>query len=326
MSETILFVDDEENILNSIKRVFEESELTLLFATNPIEALELCRRGGIGVVVSDNMMPEMRGVELLAHIKEESPLTVRILMTAYADLATALQAINRGEVFRFIVKPWENGELVKEVSEGVARHRILATLQREDEAVLRSLAQTIELKDHYTRGHCDRVASYALMIAGQLDLPSAIKKDIRYGSWLHDCGKIGVPESILNSSGVLTSHDFNTIRKHPEWGAEVAAQAKLSPAVINIIRHHHERFDGTGYPAGLAGEQIPLEARIVAVADIYDALTSTRPYKQAYQSAEARAVMIDSKGSKLDPGLVELFLAALEKIGPEMPDQRSDLS
>jgi putative nucleotidyltransferase with HDIG domain len=312
MSETVLFVDDEENILNALSRVFVDMELDSIFCSSPLKAVEICTGRQVALVVSDNMMPEMYGVELLAKVKEISPLTTRILMTAYADLSTALQAINSGEVFRFIVKPWQEDDLLRSVSEGVARHRIMASLYREDEAVLRSLAQTIELKDLYTRGHCDRVANHALAIADLMGLDDSNKRAIRHGSWLHDCGKIGVPEAILNSTERLTTQEFDTMRHHPEWGALVAEQAMLPGMVINIIRHHHENFDGSGYPDGKAGEAIPVEARIVAVADVFDALTSNRSYRSALQYDEACSILSDLKGTRLDPLLVELFIESLK--------------
>ncbi len=314
MSETVLFVDDEENILNSLRRVFADSALDTRFIGNPLDALTLCRNEPVALVVSDNMMPQMRGVEFLSKLREVSPDTVKILMTAHADLSTALLAINSGEVFRFIVKPWQEGELVKAVVEGIARHRVLSSLKREDEAVLKSLAQTIELKDHYTRGHCDRVARYALTIAVNLDLPEGYCRDIRHGSWLHDCGKIGVPEAILNSTSRLSDQEFSIIRNHPEWGAEVAEQAKLPLTVVNIIRYHHEHYDGSGYPSGLKGESIPLEARIVAVADVFDALTTDRPYKQAFDLPHAKEIMAGLSGNSLDSGLVDLFLMKQEDV------------
>ncbi len=303
----LLFVDDEENILNSIRRVFDDSQLTLLFTESPLQAIEICRSDKIAVIVSDNMMPEMAGIDLLARLKVESPQTVKVLMTGYADLSIALRAINSGEVFRFLVKPWENELLVQTVSESLARYRVLAALQREDEAILRSLAQTIELKDHYTRGHCDRVATYAIGIAEELGMPANRLREICYGGWLHDCGKIGVPEGILNFNGMLTEKEFETVRNHPDWGAEVARQAQLPETVINIIRYHHERFDGSGYPCGLAGAQIPLEARIVTVADVFDALTTDRPYRKGCSLHKGLSVLESLQGVVLDPELVPLF-------------------
>lgn len=315
MNEKVLFVDDEEHVLNSIERLFADSDMGILRAGNAGEALSFFNREEIAVVVSDNMMPGTKGLDFLAGLKVVSPHTVKILMTAYADLPTALEAINSGEVYRFIVKPWENEALVETVEQALNRYRTLKALRREDETILQSLAQTIELKDPYTKGHCARVATYALMIADMLDLPKTLRKDIRYGSWLHDCGKIGVPEAILNFAGPISSGEFETMKKHPEWGAEVARQARLSETVVNIILHHHERYDGTGYPTGLAGDDIPFEARIVTVADIYDALTSERPYRRACSWAQAFETMTAMTGSILDPQLVDVFFLGLKKLG-----------
>jgi putative two-component system response regulator len=216
--ESTLFVDDEEYILNSIERLFVDNSVRMLRAGNAEEALKLMEKEDVAVVVSDNLMPGMGGVELLTKVKEIFPDTIRILMTAHADLPTALDAINRGEVFRFIVKPWENDQLIHTVEDAVNRYRVTRSLKKADDATLLSLAQTIELKDPYTRGHCDRVATYALMIANACNLDKNIKRDIRYGSWLHDCGKIGVPEEILNYNGKLNEKQFEIIKAHPSWG------------------------------------------------------------------------------------------------------------
>jgi putative nucleotidyltransferase with HDIG domain len=180
-----------------------------------------------------------------------------------------------------------------------------------DEAGLRSIAQAIELSDPYTGGHCDRVAAFALKIAGELRLPEGTRRAIKHGSWLHDCGKIGVPEEILKCPGKLSAADFEVVKKHPEWGAEAGRQTNLPEEVIRIILHHHERFDGRGYPTGAKGTEIPLEARIVAVADIFDAMSEDRPYAKGYDLAEAMRVMGVLRGAALDPRLVDLFLAGL---------------
>lgn len=313
MSETILFVDDEENILNSVVRTFVDSDFSILTAPDAARALELMQSRKIAVLVTDNMMPGMSGMELLERVRSVSTDTVKIMMTAYTDLPTVIEAINRVEVFRFIVKPWDNQQLIAIVNEGVQRYRLLDSLRHENEAVLYALAETIELKDPYTKGHCERVAHYALLIAEALGLPEKIKDDIRFGSWLHDCGKIGVPEQILNAPRSLRSDEIMTIHFHPEWGAEVARKARMSPVVINIIRSHHERYQGGGYPENLCGEAIPLEARIVAIADTYDALTSTRPYNEPRSREEAIGILRELSGKELDPELTGIFLAILAK-------------
>ena len=318
MTENVLFVDDEEYVLSALRRVCaDDEEIRAFMAGNAAEALEILKHEEIAVLVSDHRMPGTTGTDLLKQAKAISPDTVKILMTGYADLPTAIEAINICEVFRFIVKPWDNDELLRTVHEGVHRYRLVQSLRREDEAVFRSLGQTIELKDRYTKGHCDRVAGYALMIAEALGLADEVQETIKQGSWLHDCGKIGIPEAVLNFEGALNEREFETIRQHPLWGAEVARQAGLPPAVINIILLHHERFDGKGYPHGMAGTDIPLEARIVAVADVYDALTSDRPYHKAFDRPKAFSVLSGLKGQCLDPELVDLFLGRINPAGNE---------
>ncbi|MBN1547203.1 MAG: response regulator [Syntrophaceae bacterium] len=318
MVETVLFVDDEEHILNALGRLFSDENVRMLRASSAEEALKLIKKGKVAVLVSDNLMPGMNGVDLLSKTKELSPDTMRVLMTGYADLPTAIDAINRSEIFRFITKPWEDRDLINTVEEGIHRYKVVQTLKEADEGSLLSLAQAIELKDPYTRGHCNRVASYALMIADDLHLSKEMKKEIKYGSWLHDLGKIGVPEAILNNKGPLNEEDYETVKKHPAWGADVANQSHLSKVVVNIILHHHERYDGKGYPSGLMSEDIPLEARIVAVADVYDAITTDRPYRKGYPRETAIGIISSLKGKSFDPEIVEVFLHLIrsKKIAP----------
>src|SRR5690349_6114328 len=202
--ETVLFVDDERSYLAYTCSLFQNRGINVLTADCALDALKIVQEQSVAVVVSDNEMPGMRGIELLARIKELSPHTVKIMMTGSADLATTLAAINSGEVFRFVVKPWKKADMLRAVKDGIRRHRVLQSLKREDEFILHSLAQTIELKDASTKGHCDRVATLALRLARALGISDDLQQEIRFGSWLHDCGKIGVPEAILNAERALT--------------------------------------------------------------------------------------------------------------------------
>lgn len=312
MVENILIVDDNRLILDSLRNLLREEKAKLFTACDAEEALTLVQREAIAVVVSDNIMPGMSGLEFLSSLATISANTVRILMSAYADLPTVLSAINRSEVFRFVLKPWRDDEMLSAVREGLRRYRLVQSMLKEDEDVLKSLAQTIELKDPSTRGHCDRVAIYALMIADAMQLPKELQREIKYGSWLHDCGKIGVSEVILNGSGKLSGSEYETMKMHAFWGADVAAKANLSTVACNIIHFHHERYDGTGYPERLIGKNIPLEARIVAVADVYDALTNDRPYRKSYTTKEAIRIMKDMEGTTFDPELSSLFFSLLQ--------------
>jgi putative two-component system response regulator len=314
MNERVLIVDDEANILNSIRRLISQSSLDVeaVFSQNAEEAVGIIRESSVAVVISDNQMPGMSGIDLLSLVASISPRTIRIIMTGYADLATSLAAINRCGVFKFIVKPWDDDNLLDSINESLTRYRILRSLERSDEATLRSLAQTIELKDRYTRGHCDRVASYAIMLADALNLDEGMKKSIKYGSWLHDCGKIGVPEAVLNKEGKLTEEEYEGIRQHPLWGADVARQALLPAEVVNVVLYHHERFDGNGYPSGISGKNIPLEARIVTIADVYDALTTDRSYHRKRTLEGAREIMESMRNTAFDPELIDLFFTLVE--------------
>jgi putative two-component system response regulator len=309
VSDTILFVDDSRVVLETAKDLFSTQGITILTADSALEAIEIIRHQDIAVVVSDNIMPGISGLEFLTRLKEISPESVKILMTGNADLSNALEAINQCEVYRFILKPWNDEELLGIVQEAIRRYHVLISLRREEEDGLRYLAHAIELKDPSTKGHCDRVAIFALQIADVLQLPKEMKREIKYGSWLHDCGKIGLAESILNGTQRLNDKEIETMKMHVDWGADLAAKANLSRIARNIIKHHHERFDGTGYPSGIGGRDIPLEARIVAVADVYDALMSDRPYRTRFSSDEAVAIIKSMQGNALDPVLVDLFLS-----------------
>jgi putative two-component system response regulator len=233
------------------------------------------------------------------------------MMTGSANLATTLAAINSGEVFRFVLKPWKKAEMLRAVRDGIRRYRVLQSIKREDEFILHSLAQTIELKDASTKGHCDRVATLALRLAEAMGIPEEMQQEIRFGSWLHDCGKIGVPEAILSAERGLTDEEFKIIMKHPEWGYEVVRKANLSKTVQEIVLYHHERYDGKGYPYGLAGASIPLEAQIVSAADICDALTMDRPYRKGFNRAELFRQLTVMKGTNLSPDVVDTLFTLL---------------
>jgi response regulator RpfG family c-di-GMP phosphodiesterase len=276
--------------------------------------LDILGQEDVWVVVSDYLMPGMRGIEFLSKVKALRPETIRIMMTAYADLSIAIDAINKSEAYRFVTKPWNNKELIDTVDEALMRYQLIQSLGNADDTVYLSLAQTVELKDPYTKGHCDRVARYAVALAQAAGLNDDMINDIKHGSWLHDCGKIGVPEAVLNFPGRLSEDEMETVQQHPRWGSEVARQAHMSDTVINIILYHHERFDGKGYPSGLEAEHIPIEARIVAIADVFDALFSDRPYRKAYNYDRTIEILHEMTEGHFDPQLIELFLPIAEEV------------
>lgn len=314
IAATVMFVDDEVAVLSALRRLFQETGYNCIFCSSPVEALEIVLKKKIWVVVSDNQMPTMTGIDFLSKLRSLSPDTVRIMMTAYANLGVALSAINCSEAFRFVTKPWDNEELLTLVDEAVARYDMLTSMRSRDELLYRSLAHTVELKDPYTRGHCDRVADYAERLAVAIGVEEPLITCIRHGSILHDCGKIGVPEEVLNFPGKLTLEEFEIIKQHPDWGTQVAREAGLPEAVVNVILYHHERIDGSGYPAGLTGASIPLEARIAAIADVFDAITSDRPYRKGNE-LEGALLIMDTLDGVLDKKLLSVFK---EKVIPEI--------
>jgi putative two-component system response regulator len=308
MSDTVLFVDDEEQVLDSIDGIFSRADMTVIKTASAREAIEIVNQQSVAVIVSDNRMPEMTGIDLLTRIRDISPDTLKILMTAPSDLAEAVDAINNGQLFRFVLKPWDNRFFVKTVQEAVSRYRIIHTIKYGDEAALLSVANDVESKDPFTIGHAERVAHYATKLAELFGLPEDILKAVKYGSYLHDCGKMRVPENILNKRGRLDKDEYEIIKNHPRWGADIAIQAALGERIINIVHYHHERFDGSGYPSGMKGNEIPFEAQIVAVADVYDALTSDRCFRTRFSDEKAVEILLLMRGNVFEPGLIDSFI------------------
>ncbi len=308
MSERVLVVDDDKAVLEFSKHELKGIGCQIVTLNDPVAALSYMGSQEVAVLVTDNNMPVMCGLELIEKANNISSETVKIIMSAYADLSVALCAINQCQVFKFVSKPWKPKEMFETVTDALQRYRTLQTLRRENEDVLRSLAQTIELKDPSTRGHCDRVASFAVELAKILGLSVDMQREIKYGGWLHDCGKIGVPGHVLNAQRKLEADEYELVKNHSNWGADVAKKANLSAVVVNIIQCHHERYDGKGYPDGVQGEDIPIEARIVSVADVFDALSMDRPYRKGLSLEETLDLIISMKGKELDPFLVNLFI------------------
>ncbi|HTY63247.1 MAG TPA: HD domain-containing phosphohydrolase [Acidobacteriota bacterium] len=312
--DQILVVDDDANILRAVERVFHgDADIEVLTATCAGEAMEIIARNPVPVVISDYTMPGVSGIEFLEWAKSAAPESMRILLTGCADLDVAINSINRGEVYRFISKPWNRTELRQLIREALQKHKVVKCLKSKNETSLLSLIRTIELKDPSTKGHSERVAGYALQLADALGISGEERMDFKYGGLIHDCGKIGVPEAVLNKPGELTAEQRELIKQHARWSGELAAMAGLNTRVVNIALYHHERFNGNGYPTGLAGSRIPREARIVALADVYDALASDRPYRKGLSHREIAEYFLNEKGTSFDPQLTDVFIGELER-------------
>ncbi len=321
IKNTILLVDDDPLILESLTRILRLNGLESVTATSGAQALEILKNRHFPLIVSDHRMPDMTGLELMLHIKESHPDVLRILLTAFSEKEVIQKAINQGEIYRFFTKPFDETELISDIKKGLALQlesdaeqiKIRGQLDRSNFETVMALAEAIELKDPYTKGHCSRVRSYSLQIAKAIGLPQDLQSHLIYGALLHDCGKIGVAENILLDQGVLTTDQRKIMEQHTIQGFELThAVGHLKTASL-FIRQHHERWDGRGYPDGLAGEQIHLCSRIIAIADTFDAMTSDRPYRRGMDREQARRILLESRGTQFDSNLVDVFVRILDR-------------
>jgi len=221
-----------------------------------------------------------------------------------------------------IVFARELGDLYRlERARSAELERVLASLQDTYIATMKSLAQVIEAKDRTTRGHLDRTQTYGLALARRVD-PSLATEELGYGFFLHDIGKVGIPEQILCKRGPLSAEEWDVMRTHPLVGAQIVAPIAFLRGAVDLVRHHHERFDGTGYPDGLRGEEIPLAARVFSVADSFDAMTSDRPYRGAMGIERALAEIEGGAGSQFDPEVVRIFVQMMHEDPPGLPGEQ----
>jgi putative two-component system response regulator len=262
------------------------------------------------LIISDISMPQMDGYAFFDAVRQrpEGVTIPFIFLTAHGDRSEVMRGKTIGAE-DYLVKPMSRSELLTAVQSRLARFRQLqlAQLEQSYQASLTALANGIEVRDGYTRGHVDRVTAYTLAIAAGLGWQGKRLSDLRFGAILHDIGKIHVSGSILRKAEPLTQSERDVIKKHPVWGAEMVKDISYLVPTIQVIRHHHERWDGHGYPDGLAGNAIPLDARIVAVADSLDAITTTRPYHHAWPLDRAYQEILASSGTQFDPRVVNAF-------------------
>jgi putative nucleotidyltransferase with HDIG domain len=365
---TVLFVDDETNILKALQRLLRIEDMNVLCASRAAEALDLLEKHPTQVVVTDQRMPEMSGVDFLARVREHYPDVVRMMLTGYTEMNVAVDAINRGEIYRLITKPWNDDELratirqafdhadlkaeIKRLNqvtreqnfklqdmnrnlEGKVRDRTKQLAEKHQQLrtayvqTIRALAEAVDAKDAYTRGHSERVGVYASKIAREMSFAKDFIERVYIAGLLHDVGKIGVRDAVITKPDRLTLEEYEEIKAHPEIGAKILEPVDFLKDVAPCVRHHHEWYDGSnrGYPDQLRGEQIPLPSRIILVADTVEAMTSDRPYRKALP-LEAVVSEIDKySGSQFDPQVTVAFLRLLEREaeGFIQKDQKFDI-
>jgi putative nucleotidyltransferase with HDIG domain len=352
----VLFLDDEPNILKAIQRLLRNEPMRVLTATDPNEALDILRETPTQVVVTDQRMPSMSGVDFLSAVRDQHADVVRIMLTGYTEMNIAVEAINKGEIYRLITKPWNDDELRSTLRQAFDHHDLkteikrLNTVAREQNfklqdmnrnlegkvrqrtkqlalknqelstayiQTIRALAEAIDAKDHYTRGHSERVAVYASRMARRMNMRKELVERVYFSGLLHDVGKIGIPDAIITKPSRLSKEEYLEMQKHPEIGAKILEPVQFLKHIIPCVRHHHEWFDGSssGYPMRLAGDQIPQPSRIIVVADTVEAMTSDRPYRKALPLDVVVRELHKYSGTQFDPKCVEAFLSLLEDEG-----------
>ncbi len=276
----ILLIEDDPQAVGILEPILISKGFTVVVARDGVEGLEKVRLVGPDILLCDIHMPRMDGLQVCRQMKSDPATRIIpiVMLTAFSDLDKKLEALEAG-ADDFVNKPYNTLELITRLR-SLLRVKYLNEQLDNAEDVLFAMARAIEAKDSYTQGHVERVSKLAVRLGEHLHLSSEEKDALRKGGVLHDIGKIGVPDKILNKAGALTTEERLIIRMHPAQGAKICEKLKTMRGAIPVIRHHHERLDGTGYPDHLSGNEIPLLARIMTIVDIYDALTTTRSYRK----------------------------------------------
>lgn len=319
---TILLVDDEVNNLQLLKRTLRQ-DYNILTASNGKEALEIVEDKGkeISLIVSDQKMPEMQGTEFLKQVSGDYPDIVKILLTGHLDVDAIVDSINDCHLYQYIVKPFDPTELKMTIESGIQKFDmvnnkvvILKDLRELFYKTIKLIAAALDAKDPYTHGHSMRVTLYSMILAKELNLDDTMLEEIETAGLLHDIGKIGIPQNILCKPGRLNDEEYTIMKSHPAQAEKMLQGIKKLTVISNWLRTHHEKWDGSGYPQGLKGEEIPLSGRIISLADTYDAMTSTRSYRKALSHETAIDEINRCAGTQFDPVLAELFIKVQDKI------------
>jgi response regulator RpfG family c-di-GMP phosphodiesterase len=325
-------VDDEPHLRSILARLLTEDGFVCRQAGNGREAVRELEREPADLVISDIRMPEVDGIELLPELRRRWPDTAVVMVTAVSDVRSAIWCLSQGAL-DYVAKPFQVEDVQARVRQALEKRRLIIenrdyqqNLERKVEAQaqrieelfvvgVQSLAHALEAKDPYTRGHSARVASYAMVVAQTLGVDAAVLKDLRIGAELHDVGKIGVRESVLNKPEKLTGDEYLHIMEHTVIGEKILTPLlKDHPAVLQIVRSHHERIDGTGLPDGLKGDELPQAVRIVTVVDAFDAMTTGRAYRPAMPTEAVLQELRTESGLQFDPAVVAAFERAYSDV------------
>ncbi|HWZ27721.1 MAG TPA: HD domain-containing phosphohydrolase [Gemmatimonadales bacterium] len=332
---SVLVVDDEEPIRTALKKFLSQQQFDVLTASSGDEALAALRRHKLALMLCDIRMPGTSGVDLVPQALEIEPDLAILMLTAVNDATSAALCMQRGAM-DYLTKPIELADLARAIQRALKRretlleHRHLnqwlkeevttrtAELQRERHklerisvATLEALVNALEAKDPFLRGHSARVADLAATLANEMSLSDEEVENVRVAGRLHDIGKIGTRESVMNKQGPLTPEEYEHVKQHVIIGSQILAPLTHLGGVIDMVRSHHERWDGTGYPDGLRGDEIPLGGRILGAAEVFDALSTVRPYQEKLSPDETINRLREMAGSVIDPQVFNSLAAVV---------------
>lgn len=323
----ILAVDDEVGILDSLRVFLSKAGYTFVGVTNPLEAIEKVRTEHFDLMLLDFLMTPIHGDQVVEEIRKFNKDLYILLLTGHKDLAPPFDTIKRLDIQGYCEKSDNFDQLLLLIESGIKavsqmqlikkiNDELKTTYDKLESAYMETieiLRFTVEAKDAYTRGHSDRVSAYSVLIGEALGLSEDDLKTLKIGGLFHDIGKIGIPDSILLKTDKLDDEEYSEIKNHPAIGAHILSNATIFKDIIPIVKHHHERFDGHGYPGKLKGEEIPYLARIATVADSFDAMTSKRSYRDSLPIDVVKEEIKKNSGTQFDPEIAEVFLKILDE-------------
>jgi putative nucleotidyltransferase with HDIG domain len=358
--EQILIVDDEEAVRSAVQTALASVGYHVGQASSVSEAIGLLEsRNGWSLILTDLIMPGKNGLALLEHVRKRFPLVPVVMVTGIHDISVALEAIRQG-AYDYLPKPYQREQLFAVVQRALQkrqlelenisyrtrledlvkirtemlndtmadlkraledRERAITELERSYDITLEALGNALDLKDAETEGHSKRVTAFTMALARAMELPDERRKIIGRGAFLHDIGKMAIPDAILRKPGRLTAEEQAIMREHCLLGYQMLRKIPFLYEPAEIVYSHQEHFDGSGYPRGLRGDQIPLGARIFSIADTFDAITSDRPYRAAQSMSSARREIEKHSGTQFDPKIVQVFLSIPENFWTQLRDQ-----
>ena len=321
----IICVDDEPGVLDTLSVFLKRDGYQITGITDPMEAIELVKNEHFDLMLLDFIMTPIHGDQVVEEIRKFNKDLYILLLTGHKDLAPPLETIKRLDIQGYCEKMDKQDQLQLLVESGIKaveqmnvikkiNQELKETNEKLEKAYLETIETlrfTVEAKDTYTRGHSDRVSEYSVLIGKYLNLSESDLHTLKVGGLFHDIGKIGIPDSILLKTTKLTDDEYSEIKNHPTIGAHILSNATIFEDAIPIVKHHHERYDGRGYPAKLAGENIPYLARIAAIADSFDAMTSKRTYRDSLSIDIVKSEIEKNKGTQFDPEIADVFLDIL---------------